>query len=55
MSNDEIDLDRVITDPVYRRAMIDRLNAGRAAQEDETPLQPAPAGDQASSEHDSRG
>ena len=55
MSNDEIDLDRVITDPIYRRAMIDRLNAGRAAQENETSGQPAPADDQASSKHNRRG
>ena len=29
MSDDDIDLDRVINDPAYRRAVIDRLNAER--------------------------
>ena len=55
MSNDDIDFDRIITDPIYRRAVIDRLNAGPALPGDETSLQPAPADDQVSPKHQSHG
>ena len=55
MSNDDIDLDRVVTDPIYRRAVIDRLNSGPASQGDDASLEPAPADDQGSSKHRGQG
>lgn len=45
MSDDDIDLDRVINDPAYRRAVIDRLNA----EQDQPSPETAPGGVQATS------
>lgn len=34
MSDDDIDLDRVISDPAYRRTVIDRLNSETVSSQD---------------------
>ncbi len=43
MSDDDIDLDRVITDPKYRRQVIEFLNGAVVADHAETPSTPAAA------------
>ena len=37
MSDDDIDLDRVITDPKYRRQVIEFLNGAAMVDQSETP------------------
>ena len=49
MSDDDIDLDRVINDPAYRRAVIDRLNAETGATRDEPSPRTKPGGVHATS------
>ncbi len=49
MSDDDIDLDRVINDPAYRRAVIDRLNAETGAPRDQPSPETAPGGGHAMS------
>ena len=41
MSDDDIDLDRVITDPKYRRQVIEFLNGAVVVDRSETPSTPA--------------
>lgn len=51
MSDDDIDLDRIINDPAYRRAVIDRLNGETDAPRDQPSPQtgPGPGGVEATS------
>lgn len=44
MSDDDIDLDRIINDPAYRRAVIDRLNGETDAPRDQPSPQTGPSG-----------
>jgi len=43
MSDDDIDLNRVVSDPAYRRAVIEWLNLETGRAGDETGQQPAQA------------
>ncbi len=54
MSDDDIDLDRVINDPAYRRAVIDRLNAETGAPRDQPSPETVPGGVHATSRSGSR-